>query len=46
MPEDEREDGRKQIHNSKISFPQWLAGKGGRADVGMAKAGIVSEDFG
>ncbi|KAF2093599.1 hypothetical protein NA57DRAFT_81101 [Rhizodiscina lignyota] len=33
VPEDEREEGRKMIHNSKISFPRWLAQKGGRPDV-------------
>lgn len=32
VPEAEREAGRKAVHGSEISFPQWLAKKGGRAD--------------
>ncbi|KAF2481280.1 hypothetical protein BDY17DRAFT_301022 [Neohortaea acidophila] len=33
LPEAEREAGRKAIHSNTASFPQWLAQKGGRADV-------------
>lgn len=30
----QREAGRKLVHERKIAFEKWLAGKGGRADVG------------
>lgn len=30
----EREEGRRQVHSNEIDFRKWLAGKGGRADVG------------
>ena len=33
VPQSEREEGRKAIHSNKITFPKWLAQKGGRADV-------------
>ncbi|CAK4031308.1 related to NUDIX family hydrolase [Lecanosticta acicola] len=33
LPEQEREQGRRQVHGNEVSFPQWLAQKGGRADV-------------
>lgn len=34
VPEAEREEGRRQVHSNKIKFESWLAGKGGKADVG------------
>lgn len=30
----EREEGRRLVHEGKVSFEKWLASKGGRADVG------------
>ncbi len=30
----EREEGRKRVHGGEVGFVEWLAGKGGRADVG------------
>ncbi len=30
----EREQGRKDVHTSKVAFSKWLASKGGRADTG------------
>ena len=33
VPESEREEGRRAIHSNKITFPQWLAQKGGHADI-------------
>lgn len=33
VPEKDRENGRVQVHSNQISFPTWLAQKGGRADV-------------
>lgn len=33
VPESEREEGRKAIHSNKTTFPEWLAKKGGRADI-------------
>jgi hypothetical protein len=35
VSEAEREEGRKLIHGAKISFPEWLEGKGGIPDIGM-----------
>ena len=34
VSEEERESGRKAVHNSETRFPDWLAKKGGRADTG------------
>lgn len=34
VEDNEREAGRKIIHNREMPFEKWLAGKGGRADVG------------
>lgn len=36
VPEAEREEGRKLVHGNKVEFQNWLAKKGGRADVGRA----------
>ena len=33
VPQAEREEGRKAIHSNKTTFPEWLAKKGGRADI-------------
>ena len=33
VPEEEREEGRKLVHSDQVPFPQWLARKGGRADL-------------
>lgn len=33
VPEAEREEGRRLVHDNKIPFTKWLSGKGGRADV-------------
>lgn len=33
VPEAERENGRRLVHDNKTAFTQWLAQKGGRADV-------------
>lgn len=33
VPEAERQEGRKAIHENRTTFPKWLAQKGGRADV-------------
>ena len=33
VPESEREEGRKSIHSNQTTFPEWLAKKGGRADI-------------
>lgn len=30
----ERDEGRKRVHRGEVRFEKWLAGKGGRADVG------------
>ena len=32
VPEAERGEGRRLVHDNKVTFPQWLAKKGGRAD--------------
>lgn len=32
VPEGEREEGRRLVHDNKVPFTQWLAQKGGRAD--------------
>lgn len=34
VPEAEREEGRRQVHSNKVKFESWLAGKGGKADIG------------
>lgn len=34
VPEAEREQGRHAVHANEVPFAKWLAGKGGRADVG------------
>ncbi|TKA69073.1 hypothetical protein B0A55_08135 [Friedmanniomyces simplex] len=33
VPEAEREEGRRLVHDNKVPFAKWLAQKGGRADV-------------
>ena len=33
VPESEREEGRRLVHDSKVPFTTWLAQKGGRADI-------------
>ncbi|KAK3094296.1 hypothetical protein LTR53_019442, partial [Teratosphaeriaceae sp. CCFEE 6253] len=33
VPESEREEGRRLIHDNKVPFARWLAQKGGRADI-------------
>ncbi|KAK3070271.1 hypothetical protein LTR53_010742 [Teratosphaeriaceae sp. CCFEE 6253] len=33
VPESEREEGRRLVHDNKVPFAQWLAQKGGRADI-------------
>ncbi|KAK3725971.1 hypothetical protein LTR37_000119 [Vermiconidia calcicola] len=33
VPEAEREEGRKETHSNKTTFPKWLSQKGGRADI-------------
>jgi 8-oxo-dGTP pyrophosphatase MutT (NUDIX family) len=33
VPESEREEGRRLVHDNKVPFTKWLAQKGGRADV-------------
>lgn len=38
VPEAEREEGRQAVHSNSISFPDWLAKKGGRADIGEWQA--------
>ena len=34
VPEEEREEGRRQVHSNKVKFENWLASKGGKADIG------------
>lgn len=34
VEEGEREEGRRLVHGNRVEFGKWLAGKGGRADVG------------
>ena len=36
VPEAEREEGRRQVHSNKVKFESWLAGKGGKADIGKS----------
>ena len=36
VPEAEREEGRKLVHSNKVKFESWLAGKGGKADIGKS----------
>lgn len=36
VPETEREEGRRQVHSNKVKFEDWLAGKGGKADLGRS----------
>ena len=33
VPESDREEGRRAVHSNKMTFPKWLAQKGGRADI-------------
>ncbi|KAK4968115.1 hypothetical protein LTR66_011877, partial [Elasticomyces elasticus] len=33
VPDEEREEGRRLVHEGGVEFGKWLAGKGGRADV-------------
>ena len=35
VEDQEREDGRRKVHSGEVDFRKWLAGKGGRADLGM-----------
>lgn len=39
VPEAEREEGRRQVHSNKVKFESWLAGKGGKADIGKSLVG-------
>lgn len=34
VEDSEREEGRRLVHEGKVPFEKWLAGKGGRADIG------------
>ena len=36
VPEEEREEGRRQVHSNKVKFEDWLASKGGKADIGKS----------
>lgn len=42
VPEAEREEGRRQVHSNKVKFESWLAGKGGKPDIGKS---LIDADF-
>ena len=42
LSEAEREEGRHRVHDSEVPFEKWLAGKGGRADVGQSASKTCS----
>lgn len=43
VPEKDREEGRHAIHANELPFTKWLAGKGGRADIGELDGMTYSE---